>query len=195
MPLALTNLGAGPVTVTLIELRRGDLTVKWEPEPRALAQGERLVQTLREFSVGSQQIIVHYRVGSGPARSITRVVSVDNPERERREAACRACNGDWGAHGITGSEGCNCRMRDAGKECRDGTDCEGECLFDHVEEVRPASQHCSHGACSATLREARLVGRCATYRTTFGCHSFIPDGESKRQPRVGLVHAPYICVD
>lgn len=195
VPLTVTNLGARAVTVTSIELVKGDIRVRWEPGPGALARGERLVQTLREFSVGTEQVVVHYRAGpAGPTHSIARVVNVDNPELERRRAACRACSGDWGAHGITGYEGCNCRMRDAGKECRDGTDCQGECLFDHTEEVRPAARHCSRGACAVTMRAVRLVGRCATFRTTFGCHSYIPDGESKRPPRIGP-GAPFMCVD
>lgn len=196
VPLTVTNHDATAVTVTSVELGRGDMRIKWEPEPRALLQGERFVLTLHGLWAGTQELVVRYRAGrAGPARSISRVVVVDHPERERRLAACRACKGDWGVHGISGTEGCNCRTRDAGNECRDGTDCEGECLFDHAEEVRAGSEHCSHGACSVTLRAVRLVGRCATYRATFGCHSYVPNGESKRAPRIGAVRAPYVCVD
>lgn len=46
------------------------------------------------------------------------------------EAACRACKGVWGAHGLTGSVGCICATRDGGRSCTGPHECEAECMVD-----------------------------------------------------------------
>src|SRR4051794_9405529 len=45
----------------------------------------------------------------------------------QNEQECRACKGDWGVHGLPQHFSCLCRTHDAGKTCKDGLECEGEC--------------------------------------------------------------------
>ena len=109
------------------------------------------------------------------------VAWVTNPARDAAVAECEACHGVWGRHGITQREGCICRTSDAGKECRDGADCEGPCLFERFEEVSPGM--------------GVPVGRCSEMRTLFGCNPIIFDGASAAPPQSLPGRAPHICVD
>ena len=106
---------------------------------------------------------------------------VTNPARDAAVAECEACHGVWGRHGITQREGCICRTSDAGKECRDGADCEGPCLFERFEEVSPGM--------------GMPVGRCSELRVLFGCNPIIFDGASAAPPQQLPGRAPRICVD
>jgi hypothetical protein len=85
------------------------------------------------------------------------------------EAACKACNGNWGPQGILQLEGCTCRARDGGKPCYDADDCAGECKYDHIQKL-------GNGL-------GRNVGRCTAFVSNFGCITYIPRGESKKPPR------------
>src|SRR4051812_42519218 len=77
---------------------------------------------------------------TGSVRSHERAVRVSEEELlpygfisklayEAAMAACTRCNGEWGPQGVVGRLGCNCRMTDVGRECRDGNECEGSCLY------------------------------------------------------------------
>ncbi len=109
------------------------------------------------------------------------VAWVANPARDAAIAECEACRGVWGRHGITQREGCICRTSDAGKECRDGADCEGRCVFERFEEVAPGL--------------GVPVGRCSELRILFGCNAIIGDGASALAPQPLPGRAPRICVD
>jgi len=85
------------------------------------------------------------------------------------KASCKACQGDWGPHGILQLEGCVCRARDRGRVCYDGDACEGYCLFDHIEKL-------GHGL-------GRNAGKCSEFIGGFGCISYLQHGESKLPPR------------
>ena len=99
---------------------------------------------------------------------------------------CKACNGDFGPHGIDSTPTCNCRTRDAGKRCRGKDDCEAECigdLGDH-EVTSPGPPRMGH-----------RLGRCADFRTSYGCHVFLPPHGASPAP-VPLDQAPeQLCVD
>lgn len=99
---------------------------------------------------------VYALVGSveAPTQSQAHQFTIENPARRRAMAACEACHGHWGSHGILNREGCICGTSDGGKPCSDGRDCEGMCLAD------------DDGAW------------CATRVTTFGCRRHLPDGWS-----------------
>ena len=99
---------------------------------------------------------------------------------------CDACAGKWGRHGLGDVEVCICKTKDGGKECRDETDCEAQCVAgdkDFVVEDKgpPAKGH--------------WKGRCAEYATTFGCHRFVPKGASKRPPLPADDAAEQLCFD
>lgn len=87
--------------------------------------------------------------------------------------ACEACHGDWGAHGLSPVEGCNCRTSDAGRTCRDSSACEGQCLADTpnavVTDVGPPRLGYPQGACSE-------------FRTSFGCHVVLSNGIALGEP-------------
>jgi hypothetical protein len=106
-------------------------------------------------------------------------------------SACRACNGVWGRHGLAGhqegaKESCICAAKDAGKECRDGADCEGQCLandarFEVTVQGPPA--------------RGWFVGRCSAMVFTFGCFASIPEGTRAAGPTTASERPGPICVD
>jgi hypothetical protein len=99
---------------------------------------------------------------------------------------CRACNGDFGVHGLAPTPFCNCRTHDAGKRCRGKDDCESECVGDDGERevVDPGPPPRGH-----------RLGRCAEFRTMFGCHAFLPP-HGAAPALVRLDQEPEeICVD
>jgi hypothetical protein len=79
--------------------------------------------------------------------------------------ACRACDGDFGPHGLDPTPRCNCRTQDPGKRCRGKDECEAECVADvgdrEITDPGPPAR-------------GFWVGRCADLHTTFGCHVFLP---------------------
>jgi hypothetical protein len=107
--------------------------------------------------------------------------------RPETKQACDACGGNWAKHGISETEGCICKTHDAGKICRDGTECEGQCLvaFDAKLEV----------AVPGPPPRGFYVGRCSEYETTFGCNKMIPSGIRPRGPQLAEDAAPEICID
>jgi hypothetical protein len=91
------------------------------------------------------------------------------------EGECRACKGEWGVHGMRQVESCLCRTHDAGKSCKDGTDCEGECI---AEE----------GKTEVTLPgpppRGFFLGRCSEFDHLFGCHKLLMDGARSKPARL-----------
>ena len=107
-------------------------------------------------------------------------------ERPKSRAACDACQGRWGIHGLADVEICLCKTRDSGRTCRDGNDCEGQCLaeadgFVVVDKGPPARGY--------------FKGRCSEFDTTFGCHRLVPAGAGKKGPQVAEEAAEQICID
>ena len=100
--------------------------------------------------------------------------------------ACRACNGDFGVHGLSPTPICLCRTHDAGKRCRGKDECEADCIGDLGEREVTDPGPPPRGA---------FVGRCAEFRTTFGCHRFLPN--RGRSPAPVLLDEPpaELCVD
>jgi hypothetical protein len=100
------------------------------------------------------------------------------------EAGCRACNGEFGPHGIDPAPRCVCRTTDSGKKCRGKDDCQGECIGDARE------QEVTHkGPPPLGFRQ----GRCSEFMTTFGCHVFLPPISSA--PVRLDVEPEQLCVD
>jgi hypothetical protein len=100
--------------------------------------------------------------------------------------ACRACNGDFGVHGLDPTPRCLCRTHDAGKRCRGKDECEADCIGDLGEQEVTDPGPPPRGA---------FVGRCAEFQTTFGCHRLLPDRGRAPAP-VRLDEPPAeLCVD
>jgi hypothetical protein len=121
-----------------------------------------------------------------PARPDSEAKALVTAERPKTKEACEACQGRWGIHGLAEVETCICKTRDSGRSCRDGADCEGQCLaesggFVVVDKGPPAKGY--------------FRGRCSEFDTTFGCHHMIPEGASKKGPQIADDAAEQICID
>jgi|SRR5450631_1207379 len=99
--------------------------------------------------------------------------------------ACRACNGDWGPHGLAQKEGCLCRTKDAGKSCKSKGDCESQCVASDppnaviVEKGPPP--------------KGFFLGHCHEFVQFFGCGRLLRDSSSASEP---LDEPPAkICID
>jgi hypothetical protein len=99
--------------------------------------------------------------------------------------ACRACNGDWGPHGLAQKEGCVCRTKDAGKSCKSKGDCESQCVASDPP--------------NAVILEKGLppkgffLGHCHEFVRFFGCGRLLRDRSSTPEP---LDEPPAkICID
>lgn len=108
------------------------------------------------------------------------------PSPARTPEACRACNGEWGQHGLSQEPSCLCRTRDHGRACLDGSECEGDCLFagdpPRVIETGPP-------------RRGYHVGRCSEFVTSFGCHPLLIDGTKQQPPTDLSEEVPTLCID
>jgi hypothetical protein len=103
------------------------------------------------------------------------------------EGECHACNGDWGVHGLARVESCLCRTHDAGKICKDGLDCEGECEV--VGE--PKTEIVDPGPPARGF----FLGTCSQFDHLFGCHKLLMDGTKARGPVRLDEPLTDICVD
>ncbi len=128
-------------------------------------------------------------------------VRVSNPTRVAAMAACTACNGTWGIQGLVYRDACNCRARDAGKECRDGDACEGACKFDHWEISSPAVPPRCTGKGKARVCTARVaavgrpVGRCSDRVAIRSCHNLLRRGIASEPDQALPWGASHICID
>ena len=99
---------------------------------------------------------------------------------------CRACGGEWAQHGISHEPSCLCPTTDADKRCRDGADCQGQCVADAGEREVISAGPPARGY---------FLGKCSRFRTSFGCHRFIARGAVQAGP-VSLDEPPSeICAD
>ena len=99
---------------------------------------------------------------------------------------CRACGGQWAIHGLIQEPSCLCPTSDAGKRCRDGGECQGQCLADDGEREVTAPGPPARGY---------FVGKCARFRSTFGCHRPIARGALAAGPVVLDEPPTQICAD
>ena len=89
-------------------------------------------------------------------------------------------------HGLSQTPSCNCRTSDAGKRCRDGTECEGLCTAAEAPERLVTDP--------GPPARGFFVGRCSAFATVFGCYRPIHDGAGVKP--VELSEMPQtICAD
>lgn len=119
-------------------------------------------------------------------REGTRPAAVGPQKRAQTEEECRACKGEWGVHGLAQALTCLCRTHDAGKACKDGLECEGEC---------DASEGKTEVTDPGPPRRGYFVGKCTEFDLVFGCRKLIMDGTAAKGP--GSLDEPMaeICVD
>jgi hypothetical protein len=123
---------------------------------------------------------------SAPASGGLSAHPKDASPRPQSKEACDACNGLWGEHGIEPIETCICATKDAGKNCMDGDQCEGQCIVtDETLEVTEPGE----------TPRGFYVGRCSDYDTTFGCYQVAPSGTLEHGPHAAGEGLDDICVD
>jgi hypothetical protein len=147
--------------------------------PLPLAPGERL-STPDLFDLhGDAHHEVHlgyHAAGEPPGtrRARMRVMS-EHWLAEAALAACLRCNAG-------NREACLCAMDDAGKRCTDVTQCQGVCLYDHIQEIPPpVCDSRPHHACSAWLPVGFRVGRCSALRAPIGCLDVLTPADSEKK--------------
>lgn len=169
----MTNCLEAPVSPEeLTATADGDRQIVWNFEPHTIPPGGQWVfeRSPGQVPPGEYRLSLTYRVGGIAGEPVAGLLVVTNSALTRAEQACKACNGDFGPHGMLGQVGCLCRMDDAGKPCDDGNDCQGKCVG----------------------RDEAFV--CSEFATVFGCHSYLPKGWSE-QRHTPPVRVPRICVD
>jgi hypothetical protein len=104
----------------------------------------------------------------------------------RNAAECRRCKGEWGVHGLLQVESCLCRTHDAGKRCRDGYECEGECVVDdgktEVVDRGPPPR-------------GFFIGKCSEFDHLFGCMKLLMDGTLAEGPTRLDERPADVCID
>jgi hypothetical protein len=94
-----------------------------------------------------------------PPRSATATSAARSAPQTQEE--CKACRGEWGAHGLAQVTSCLCRTTDAGKRCTRRFDCQALCVAGEnvereiMEKGPPAKGY--------------FVGHCAEFDPIFGC--------------------------
>jgi hypothetical protein len=129
-----------------------------------------------------------HKPAAAPARAATGPTASNG--EPATEEGCNACGGEWAAHGILGAQqgamSCLCPTADVGKRCRDGVECQGECVTDGADHEVTAAGPPAVGF---------FVGKCSRFRTTYGCHRVIASGALQSGP-VPLDQPPTeICAD
>jgi hypothetical protein len=161
----------------MFENGRRSLVLEFDPAP--IVPPEKLwKESIPWTTPGEMEAVVYYHppgeTGEQSARTQVRVV---NRKLEAAKAACEKCKGVWGRYGVNKYEGCNCQTADAGKECRDGDECQGECIY-----VRHDS-------------EGREVGVCSPEQKLKGCVQIVMKGQSQLKPKIPPPRKIPTCFD
>lgn len=122
-----------------------------------------------------------------PSAPSATVAAAAKPPRPTNKAGCDACQGLWAKHGIAETEVCICKTKDGGKTCRDGSECEGNCLV--AEDAK------FEAIVPGPPPRGFYTGKCSEYDTTFGCHRSIPNGVRAGGPVPVEQAAQHLCVD
>ena len=107
-------------------------------------------------------------LGCQPRDPATSLLPVPSPEQ------CAASGGKIEKVGLIGTPACLIPTADAGKSCRDSSECQGRCLVDDWEGDKPPRI----GTVS--------TGLCEASNLTFGCFAEV---------REGKIGSTFLCVD
>lgn len=202
-PVAVDNCTGSPIVLSEIELSSGGPKITVEPAEPLIAAGARFAHSVTLSAETYEVTAWGYESPAARAAGEARAVlaratfTLANPALAKARAECEACEGLWGPVGMLSTVTCNCKMKDAGKTCDDGDDCEGVCLFDKVDVIQPAKPTTcdAQGACSGSAGLGRPLGKCSERRLVFGCRARIKSGASKEPPQSLPLHAYPTCVD
>jgi len=98
-------------------------------------------------------------------------VPTDDTASYEIKESCEAVEGLWGAHGLFVEEFCVLPAADAGNECSDFSECEGDCIAElTAEEERLLVEEFGQHVLEKT-------GTCSQWQQMFGCYPFISEGK------------------
>jgi hypothetical protein len=120
-----------------------------------------------------------------PSTEAPQTSAVSSSARPTTPETCRACNGDWGPHGLAQKETCLCRTKDAGKSCKSKRDCESQC----VASDPPTAEIVEKGP----PPKGFFLGHCHEFVKFFGCGRLLRDDRSEPEPLDEL--PAKICID
>lgn len=127
---------------------------------------------------GELAVEVYYKApGQDQEHSVRGTVTLTNRQLALAKQACVQCNGTWGTFGYVRKEQCNCKTTDAGKQCFDGNDCQGYCLFQRYDS------------------DGREEGQCSDQQHIVGCYGIIFKDASKYPPTVPPTRKRATCLD
>lgn len=138
------------------------------------------------FDIMRPLVLVALLLGVGCQKEGTTPPAVGPHKAPQTEEECRACKGDWGVHGLAQALDCLCRTHDAGKACKDGRDCEGEC---------DASEGKTEVTDPGPPPRGYFVGKCTEFDHIFGCQKLVMDGAAAKGPVNLDEPLPEICID
>jgi hypothetical protein len=119
-------------------------------------------------------------------RDSSRPPAAGPQQRPQTADECRKCNGQWGVQGLRQEEMCICRTSDSGKECKDGLDCQGECVAvdgrTEISDPGPPAR-------------GYFLGTCSEFETMFGCRRLLMDGTKARGPQPLDELPAELCID
>lgn len=203
VPVAVQNCSDSPMTLLRVELvdpsdgvYQNGVLLMLEPNTTELRAQATFEHTIHWNSAGSYHLVAHLTDATGAAIERRQNLALRNPARDAARAACDACDGHWGGHGMLGLEGCNCQTQDAGEPCHASADCQGICLFEAFDAVPDDSPLAAAGPECAD-RQVRYIqrGTCSERQMIFGCHSRIAEVRYECRYPAMAGRAPYICVD
>lgn len=172
-----TGVFQGFFKLEMFENGRRSLVLEFDPAPIVGPEGI-WKETIPWTTPGELEAVVYFHppgeTGEQAARAPVKVV---NRKLAAAKAACEKCSGVWGRWGVNKNEGCNCQTTDHGKECRDGNDCQGECIY-----VRHDS-------------EGREVGVCSPEQRLKGCVQIVMKGQSQLKPKLPPPRKIPVCFD
>ena len=124
---------------------------------------------------------------TAPATPPATPAAAVKPPRPTTKAGCDACKGQWARHGISETESCICKAKDAGKACKDGSECEGACLLTDDAKFEVAAP--------GPPPRGSFTGKCSDYDAVFGCFRLIASGTRAKGPVAEDEAAQRLCID
>ncbi|OGX39024.1 MAG: hypothetical protein A3D87_02110 [Omnitrophica WOR_2 bacterium RIFCSPHIGHO2_02_FULL_50_17] len=124
-----------------------------------------------ELNLPSYIFPPHLKITLWMGKAMSNTISIEIVQRvaPQDQASCEAQGGRWGRFGLMAKDQCNLPTADAGKECRDHGECEGNCV---TNDSIPAG--------------TEVTGRCYKWTIARGtCLNGVKDGKAQ-----GM-----ICVD